>query len=199
MTNILQIKSSIFTTGGQSGALTDAFVKQLADKTQAQVIVRNLAQEPIGHLDEAGFMAFLAKPEDRTAEQQVRVALSDELIKELKDADVVVLGLPMYNFGIPSSLKAYFDHIARAGETFKYTETGPVGLIDNKKVYVVATRGGKYHGTPNDTVTSYIKIFLGFLGITDVEFVYAEGLNLGEESKAASLASATTELQQKAA
>jgi FMN-dependent NADH-azoreductase len=107
--------------------------------------------------------------------QHAVVAYSDSLIDELKQADVIVLGLPMYNFGIPSQLKSYFDHIARVGVTFKYTETGPVGLLTGKKAFVFAARGGVYVGTPLDTQTSYVRDFLRFLGIIDVDFVYAEG------------------------
>ena len=96
---------------------------------------------------------------------------------------MIVLGLPMYNFGVPSQLKAYFDHIARAGVTFKYTEKGPVGQLTGKKAYVFAARGGLYAGTPLDTQTGYVRDFLRFLGIGDVEFVYAEGLNMGPEQQ----------------
>ena len=127
------------------------------------------------------------------------VDFSDALIEELRNADTVVLGLPMYNFGIPSQLKAYFDHIARAGVTFRYTENGPVGLLTGKKVYVIATRGGKYAGTPRDSQTAYVRDFLAFIGITDVEFVYAEGLNMGADSKDAALANADTVIRHLAA
>ena len=200
MTKILQIKSSIFSAGGQSGQLTDTFVKNLVAKnSNSEVIVRDFAKDGVPHLDEARFMSFLAKPEERSSEQKAVVAYSDALIKELKEADVIVLGLPMYNLGVPSNLKAYFDHIARAGETFKYTETGPAGLVTGKKAYVVATRGGNYQGTPYDTQTDYIKVFLSFIGITDVEFVYAEGLNMGEEPKSTALESARSQLEKKAA
>lgn len=199
-TKILQIKSSIFSSGGQSGQLTDTFVNNLVvQHPDAEVIVRDFAKEGIPHLDETRFMSFLTKPEERNAEQKAIVAYSDALIKELKEADVIVLGLPMYNLGVPSNLKAYFDHITRAGETFKYTETGPMGLLSNtKKVYVIATRGGAYQGTPYDTQTDYIKVFFGFIGITDVEFVYAEGLNMGEETKASALENAHLQLKTKA-
>jgi FMN-dependent NADH-azoreductase len=122
-------------------------------------------------------------------------AFPDRLIDELRRADTIVLGLPMYNFGLPSSLKAYFDHVARAGVTFKYTEKGPVGLLTGKKAYVFATRGGYYAGTPKDTQTPYVRDFLAFLGITDVEFVYAEGLAIGEAVKTASLARARIDIE----
>lgn len=200
MTKILQIKSSIFSAGSQSGQLTDTFVKNLVAKnSNSEVIVRDFAKDGVPHLDEARFISFMTKPDERSAEQKAVVAYSDALIKELKEADVIVLGLPMYNLGVPSNLKAYFDHIARAGETFKYTESGPAGLVTGKKAYVVATRGGNYQGAPYDTQTDYIKVFLGFIGITDMEFVYAEGLNMGEEPKATALESARSQLKKKVA
>ena len=127
------------------------------------------------------------------------VDYSDALIGEVKQADVVVLGLPMYNFGVPSQLKAYFDHVARAGVTFKYTEQGPVGQLTGKKAYVFATRGGVYAGTPLDTQTSYVRDFLRFIGISDVTFVYAEGLAMGAQSRESVLARASAEIEQLAA
>ena len=105
----------------------------------------------------------------------------------------------MYNFGVPSTLKAYIDHIARAGATFKYTEKGPVGLLTGKNAYVFATRGGLYAGTPLDTQTAYVRDMLHFLGIDDVEFVYAEGLAIGAERKAAALSQAQRAIERLAA
>ncbi|MEC4747201.1 FMN-dependent NADH-azoreductase [Methylomicrobium sp. Wu6] len=200
MKTLLQINSSIFSSGGQSSQLADQFVVAWhKNHPDAQVLARDLAQEPLPHLDAQRVMAFFAKPEVRNPEQQAFVAKSDALIDEIKQADVIVIGLPMYNFGIPSTLKAYFDHIARAGVTFRYTEKGPQGLLTGKKVYVFATRGGLYAGTPLDTQTRYVRDFLGFLGITDVEFVYAEGLNMGEARKDAALAEANQQLAKLAA
>ena len=191
MKTLLQIRSSIFSNDGQSSRLAERFVARWrASNPGSKVIVRDLAKEPVPHLDAARFGAFLAKPVERTPAQQAVVDYSDALIGELKRADVVVLGLPMYNFGVPSTLKAYFDHVARVGETFKYTEKGPVGLLTGKKVYVFAARGGMYAGTPNDTQTPFIRIFLSFLGMSDIEFVYAEGLAISEASKQHSLARA---------
>jgi FMN-dependent NADH-azoreductase len=149
--------------------------------------VRDLAREPVPHLDAGRFAAFLAKDEVRDAAQKAAVAYSDMLIAELKRADVIVLGLPMYNFGVPSVLKAYFDHVARAGVTFRYTERGPVGLLGGKQAYVFAARGGQYVGTPRETQTAYVRQFLGFLGIENVEFVYAEGLAIDDASRQAAL------------
>ena len=188
---LLQINASIFAKHGQSTRLADEFVAAWsASNPDAQVVVRDLAEETVPHLDAERFGAFLAKPGELTPEQQGVVDHSDALIDELKRADVLVLGLPMYNFGVPSTLKAYIDHVARAGATFKYTDKGPVGLLTGKKAYVFATRGGIYAGTPLDTQTAYVRDMLRFLGIDDVEFVYAEGLAIGAERKTAALSQA---------
>ena len=192
MGTILHLNSSIFGEGGQSSRLAQEFVAQFP---AARVVTRDLAKNPLPHLDAERFGAFLAKPEARSPAQAAVAAESDALIAELKAADTIVLGLPMYNFGLPTQLKAYFDHVARAGVTFKYTEKGPVGLLGGKKAYVFAARGGLYQGSPRDTQTPYVRDFLGFLGITDVEFVYAEGLAISEASKTASLAQARDRLR----
>jgi len=194
--NILQITSSIYGSGGQSSQLTERFIARLAFVNRSTVTVRDLAREPIPHLDAARFGAFMAKPEDRTAEQAAVVAYSDELIGELKNADVIVLGLPMYNFGVPSMLKAYFDHVARAGVTFRYTPNGPVGLLSGKRAYVFAARGGQYAGTSRDSQTPYVRDFLAFLGIKDVRFMHAEGLNMGPAIKQAALTGVHGEIEQ---
>jgi len=195
LTTLLQLNSSIFSSGGQSTQLADQFVTAWqANEPDAQVIVRDLAHDAIPHLDAQRVLAFFAQPETRTPEQQAYVAESDALIEEIKQARVIVIGLPMYNFGIPSTLKAYFDQIARAGVTFRYTENGPEGLLTGKKVYVFAARGGIYAGTPLDSQTNYVRDFLGFLGMDNTEFVYAEGLNRGETAKEAALAGAKLRL-----
>jgi len=191
MKTLLQIRSSLFAAEGESSRLADAFVARWRiANPEGHVVVRDLAADPVPHLDAARFGAFLAKAEERTPAQQEVVAYSDALIDELRAADVVVLGLPMYNFGIPSTLKAYFDHIARAGVTFRYTATGPVGLLTGKTAYAFAARGGMYAGTPRDTQTGYVRDFLAFVGIADAHFVYAEGLAIGPESKEKALSAA---------
>ena len=196
MKTLLKIQSSIFSDGGQSSRLAERFIAAWrASNPGSKVIVRDLAKEPVPHLDAGRFGAFLAKPEERTPEQQTVVDYSDTLIDELKRADVIVIGLPMYNFGLPSTLKAYFDHVARAGVTFRYTEKGPVGLLKGKKVYVFAARGGLYAGTPNETQTPFIRTFLAFLGMDDVEFVYAEGLAISEASKQQGIARAQAHIE----
>jgi len=200
MKSLLQLTSSLFSSGGQSTRLAEAFVAQWrAANPDGQVIARDLSRNPVPHLDADRFTAFLAKPESRTVEQQAVIRFSDGLIDELRQADAIVIGLPMYNFGVPSTLKAYFDHIARAGVTFRYTEKGAMGLLTGKKAYVFATRGGRYLGTPLDLETGFVRQFLAFLGIEDVRFVYAEGLAMGEASKEAGLALAHNEIERLAA
>ena len=200
MTTLLQIKASINNQGISSRLADDFVAAYRASHPDASVVVREVASaEPVPHLSGERFGALIAKAEERTDEQHAVVAYSDALINELKRADIVVLGLPMYNFGVPSQLKAYFDHIARAGLTFKYTATGPVGLLTGKKVYVFATRGGLYAGSPLDTQTSYVRDFLAFLGMNDVQFVYAEGLAVSAESREAGLARAAAEIASLAA
>jgi len=200
MPHLLQIQSSLFSSGGHSSQLTHEFVSAWQrSHPNTQIKMRDLALDPLPHLDADRVTAFFTPPESRTAEQQSVVDLSDELIEELKRAEIIVIGVPMYNFGIPSTLKAYFDHIARAGVTFRYTENGPEGLLAGKKTYVFATRGGQYAGTVLDSQTRYLRDFLGFLGIVDVEFVYAEGLNMGAEIKEKALAEASVKLKQLAA
>jgi FMN-dependent NADH-azoreductase len=188
---LLQLNSSIYSENGQSTWLANKLVSRWrADNPGGTVIVRDLARDPVPHLTAERFQALITKPEERMPAQRAIVAESDALVEELVRADVIVLGLPMYNFAVPSTLKAYFDHVARAGVTFRYTAQGSVGLLAGKKAYVIATRGGLHAGTPGDTETAYVRQFLGFLGISDVEFVYAEGLAIGETSKAAGLAQA---------
>ena len=185
MTTLLQLNSSLFSAGGQSSRLAQEFVEEWrASHPGAGLIVRDLARSPVPHLDAERFGAFLAKPDSRSPQQRAVIDYSNELIDELRRADVIVLGLPMYNFGVPSTLKAYFDHIARAGETFRYTEKGAVRLLTGKKAYVFATRGGKYAGTGLDLETGYVRQFLAFIGIDDVEFIYAEGLAIGDAQAA---------------
>lgn len=184
MNTILQVNSSLHSGDGQSTRLADEFVAALRAKNpDTKLIVRDLAREPVPHLDAERFGAFVAGKEKRRPEQQAVVDYSDALIAELQSADVIVLGLPMYNFGVPSQLKAWIDHIARAGITFRYTEKGSIGLLTGKKAYVFATRGGQYAGTPADSTTTYVRQLLAFLGITEVEFVYAENLAIDEQSR----------------
>ncbi|QSP95241.1 NAD(P)H-dependent oxidoreductase [Marinobacter salinisoli] len=193
---ILVITASMFGSQGQSSQLVSQTLDSLkASHPDAVIRVRDLAQEPVPHLDAERFQSFLAPEGELSSEQQHALAHSNELIEELKRANIVVLGVPMYNFGIPSVLKAYFDHIARAGVTFRYTENGPEGLLEDRPVYVLAARGGIYANTPNDSQTPYLRSFLNFLGLKELHFVYAEGLNMGDEQKHTALEQARERIQ----
>jgi FMN-dependent NADH-azoreductase len=199
-TTLLQINTSIHSEGGQSSQLAARFVQAFREHhPEAHIVRRDLAIESVPHLSAERFGAFLSKAAERTEAQRAVIEYSDALITELRQADVIVLGLPMYNFGVPSQLKAYFDHIARAGETFRYTDKGHVGLLTGKKAYIFAARGGQYAGTALDTQTSYVRDFLRFIGIEQIEFVYAEGLAMSADAKAAGLAKASLQIEQLAA
>jgi FMN-dependent NADH-azoreductase len=194
---ILQINSSARAEGSHSTRLANALVERLrAAQPQATLSVRDLGRTPHPMLDEAALQALFSPAEQRTPEQAARVALDDALIAEIQAADVVVLGVPMYNFGVPSQLKNWIDAISRVQVTFRYTDKGPEGLLTGKKVYVALTRGGLYRNTPNDSQTPYLKTFLGFLGMTDVQFVYAEGLAMGPEAEQNALASAHSQIEE---
>jgi FMN-dependent NADH-azoreductase len=193
--NILQINSSARSwsngQGSQSTRLANELVEGLlAANPGAAHALRDLTAHPHPALDEATLGALFTPPESRTAEQTARVALDDALIAELQAADVVVIGVPMINFGVTSQLKNWFDAVARARVTFAYTEKGPVGLLDGKKVYAVLTRGGIHRDQPTDTQVPYLRTMLGFLGMKDVEFIYAEGLAMGPDSEARAIRSA---------
>ena len=193
--NILQINSSArpFANGqgSQSTRLANELVETLRNgAADATHVLRDLAVAPHPALDEATLGALFTPADARTPEQHARVALDQALIDEVQTADVIVIGVPMINFGISSQLKNWIDAIAKAGITFKYTATGPVGLIEGKKVYAVLTRGGVYRDQPHDTQVPYLRQTLGFLGIKDIEFIYAEGLNMGPEAADKGIASA---------
>jgi FMN-dependent NADH-azoreductase len=187
MSTLLQINASLAGANGQSSRLAQRFVADWrAQHPDGRVITRDLASDPVPHLTAERFQAFLSQPDARTDEQRAVSEYSDALIEEIKNADTIVFAVPMYNFSVPSTLRAYFDHIARAGVTFRYTANGPEGLLKGKRAYVFITRGG-FYADAADTQTPYLKQFLGFIGITDVSFVFAEGLGLGEESREKSL------------
>lgn len=195
--NILQINSSARAEGSQSTRLAGQIVERLrAAHPEGWLQVRDLGRTPHPALDEAALAALFTPADKRSAGQAARVAQDDALIEELKASDVIVLGVPMYNFGVPTQLKNWIDAVARAGVTFKYTEKGPIGLVQGKKVYVALTRGGMYRNTPADTQVPYLKTFLGFIGLTDVEFIYAEGLAMGPEAEQKALASAQSQIDE---
>jgi FMN-dependent NADH-azoreductase len=188
MANILFINSSARSTGSISRQLTGEFIDQLkAAQPGSTVVERDVAAHPIPHLDEKMLDAFFTPAEQRSTEQQALASISETLIAEVKAADTIVIGAPMYNFSITSTLKAWIDHVARAGVTFKYTETGPVGLIQGKQVYVFTSRGGVYSEGPAkamDFHETYLRAVLGFIGMTDVTFIHSEGLGMGEAAVA---------------
>lgn len=195
MKTLVVLYTSLNGQDALSADLANRYVSRLEQSgAPLRVIKRDLAAEPVPHLTAATFAAFTTNPDARSPEQASAVALSDALIAELQAADEIVLALPMYNFGIPSVLKAYFDHIARSGQTFRYTESGPVGLLTAAHVRVFATRGGRYAGTDLDTQTTYVRNFFAFLGIADTEFVYAEGTAMGAATLADSVTAANTRI-----
>jgi len=194
---ILQINSSARREASHSTRLADRLARRLREADpEATLVVRDLDVTPHPVLDEAALGALFTPEGQRTPEQHARVAQDDALIAQIQAADVVVLGVPMYNFGVPAQLKNWIDAISRAGVTFRYTATGPEGLLTGKKVYVALARGGRYRGTPADTQVPYLSTVLGFLGMTDVRFVYAEGLALGPDEERAALAAAYDEIDE---
>lgn len=182
--NILQINSSVRGAQSESTRVANAVVAKLAAANPgATVTVRDLGANPHPVLDEAALGALFTPAEQRTAEQAARVALDDALIAEAQAADVIVLGAPMYNFGMPIQLKAWFDAIARAGVTFRYTANGPEGLLKNKKVIVAAARGGIYPADADPQVP-HIRTLLNFLGLTEHTFIYSAAQSMGPEAAA---------------
>jgi FMN-dependent NADH-azoreductase len=200
MTHILHIDSSIFSGAGVSSTLARQFVDTLAARDpEVKVVHRDLGRDPIPHLD-AERLAALNTPAEARSPEQARIAAdTDGLIQELQAADLVVLGVPMYNFAVPTQLKAWFDHVARAGVTFRYTAAGPEGLLKGKRAVVFTSRGGLHRGRASDSQTAFLTTMLEFLGIEDVKIVYAEGLNLWEIPRREALAAAGAELQTLAA
>ncbi|WP_282175677.1 FMN-dependent NADH-azoreductase [Vibrio nereis] len=181
MATTLVLKSSILGEHSQSNQLINHV---LEGKTG--IIERDLAANPIPVLDMDVATALRGSADELSDEHKAILDLSNQMIEELKTADQVIIGAPMYNFMVPTQLKNWFDLIARAGVTFSYTENGPIGLIENKKVIIVTTRGGLHKDSPRNSIESYLTTMLGFIGITDVEFVYAEALSMGDEPASAS-------------
>ncbi len=180
MTTILNIISSPRGEASISNKLSNAIIDKLLERDPSLIVkVKDLTKSPFPHLEESHLNAFFTPVEKHTEIDKIAIKHSDEAIKELMNADIIVLGAPMYNFGIPSTLKAWIDHIARAGITFKYTPDGPQGLVKGKKIYLAVATGGIYssgQSIPYDFVVPYLKTFLGFIGITDISVIRAEGL-----------------------
>ncbi|MGX1500104.1 FMN-dependent NADH-azoreductase [Labrenzia sp. MBR-25] len=197
MSKVLVLTSSVLGDASVSNQLTSHLVNQLRLKDgNAKVITRDLASNPVPHLTQESTIALRAAETENEA-QATAQALSDELIAELKAADLIVMGAPMYNFGIPSTLKAWFDYVLRAGVTFSYSESGPEGLLKGKRAIVVLTRGGLYSEGPAqlmDAQEPHLRTLLGFIGITDVTFVRAEKLAFGAEVQEQAIASAKKEV-----
>ncbi|WFE71322.1 NAD(P)H-dependent oxidoreductase [Halomonas sp. M1] len=195
-TQALMVTSSILGDNGQSNALAHHFKALAESRSGVAVTHRDVVANALPHLAIEELGAWQTPAEERSAEQKALAAYSDELLAELRANDVLVLAVPMYNLGIPSQLKAWFDRVLRAGETFRYTENGPQGLIEGKRAIILAARGGQYAGTELDSQTPHLKTMLGLMGINDVEVVFAEGLNMGDEKRDAALKEAFQAIDQ---
>lgn len=195
MAKVLAIKSSILGAYSQSGKLVDEFIDLWQDRHGTeQVKVRDVAAQPLPILD-GELIAGLAGNGELNDRQQQAAALSMQLIDEVKQSDVVVVGVPMYNFGIPAQLKAWVDLICRAGVTFRYTEQGPEGLLQGKRLLLVVAAGGLHRDSATDLALAHIKTVLGFIGLKQVEVAYAQGLNMGTELQARGLGEARQVLE----
>ena len=186
-TRALVVTSSILGTQGQSMTLADHFTTRSNERDTIEVTRRDLVADELPHLGVAELSSWQVPAAERTPEQRALAERSDGLIDELKAHDVLVLAVPLYNMGIPSQLKAWFDRVLRAGETFRYTDKGPQGLVEGKRAVILAARGGQYAGTEMDSQTPHLKGMLGLIGITDVTVVFAEGLAMGGGQRDASL------------
>jgi len=196
MTNLLAIDSSITGASSVSRTLVDHFVSEYAQHNpDAAIVRRDVGAEPIPHLlpeTMAGVRATAESDLEKTTRD-----LSDELIGELRQADTIVLGVPMYNFSVPTGLRTWYDHIARPGETFSYSEAGPKGLLEGKRVIVIESRGGLYSegpAQPMDHQEPYLRTLFGFIGLTDVTFIHAEKIGFGPEARDAAISSAKMQL-----
>ena len=179
--NVLEVSSSGRTADSVTRTLTQEIITELENRQGNLEIVKRDLADGIGLVDQAWINANFTPAEDRTQDQKARLQESDELVAELQQADVIVMGAPIYNFGVPASLKAWVDMIARARLTFRYTENGPEGLLKNKKAFVVIASGGVPVDSPVDFATPYLRQALSFVGITDVEIIPADELNKNPE------------------
>jgi FMN-dependent NADH-azoreductase len=196
---LLHIDSSVLGDASASRQLSAAIVEALTDgQRKIETIHRDLAADAPGHLDGDILQAIRGDEAELSEAQRRERDLTDAMIEEFLAADAVIIGAPMYNFAIPSQLKAWLDRLAQAGRTFRYTESGPVGLAGGKTVYIASSRGGKYFGTEAESAMdhqeAYLKAILGFFGITDVRIIRAEGLAMGDEARTAGLKAASAEI-----
>jgi FMN-dependent NADH-azoreductase len=181
MSRILVIKNGLFGDNSQSNKMVELFLSaRKAAGLEDEIIEHDFGHSPLPHLTAEEMQAWMTPADELTDNQKQLVKISDELIDEFLSVEQIVIGMPLYNLTIPSGFKSYIDRICRAGKTFTYTEQGPKGLVANKPVWILAARGGQYQGSEFDTQTPYIKNIFGLMGITDVHFIYAEGLNMGE-------------------
>lgn len=197
---ILHVDSSALGTASVSRQLTADIVTRLSQvHSQAEIVHRDLAQTDLPHLD--GELLKVVKFQDvadLNARQKAELALSSALLEEFLAADIVVIGAPMYNFSVPTQLKAWVDRIAQPGRTFRYTATGPEGLAGGRKVIIASSRGGVYAGTPYEAAMdhqeAFLKVFLGFIGVTDIQVIRAEGVAMGPEAQGKALDAAKTQI-----
>lgn len=195
MSRVLIIESSARQQDSVSRQLTQTFISQWQTAhPNDSITVRDLAVNPVPHLDINLLGGWMKPAEQRNDLEQVSLERSNELTDELLAADVLVMAAPMYNFAIPSTLKAWLDHVLRAGVTFKYTETGPQGLLSGKRAYVLTARGGIYAGSTADHQEPYLRQVMAFIGIHDVTFIHAEGMNLGGDFQEKGLSQANAKL-----
>jgi FMN-dependent NADH-azoreductase len=196
---ILHINAGLFGDKSVSTQLSGQVVARLTQANkEATVVARDVTQDPVAHLNAEILMAASVAEDERSEVQQRELAVTETLLEELFAADVVVIGAPMYNFGIPSQLKAWVDRIAQSGRTFKYTENGPQGLLTGKRAYIASARGGFYSTddmAAMDHQESYLKTLLGFVGINDVTIVRAEGVNISDSQREESLQSAADSIE----
>lgn len=180
--NILRIDASARFEGSVTRDLTDKVLDHLSSQGPVRLTVRDLTQS-LPFVDQDWVAANFTPLQNRTTDQKAKLALSDQLIEELVKADTILIGLPVYNFGVPAALKAWIDLVARVGVTFQYTENGPVGLVKGKRVIVLVASGGTPMGSGIDFATPYIRHALGFLGLEDVTFIAADGLGTDADVK----------------
>lgn len=180
MSNILHITASIRGDESVSNQLGNSLVEGLAAKSGASVTKRDLSKNDIPYVSADRFAANLAPSDERTSEQAGLAVIADTLIAELQAADTIVISSPIYNFGVPASVKAWADLVARAGTTFQYTPNGPEGLLEGKKAYITIASGGTPVGSDIDFMSSWLKFFLGFIGISHVEVIAADGIMGGD-------------------
>ena len=191
---ILRIDSSMRLEGSVTRSLTDRLIERLLSRSPGAEVTRRDLAESAPLVDAAWIAANFTDPAERTAEHRAALAFSDRLVAELRAADTIVIGAPVYNFTVPAALKAWIDLIARARETFRYTEAGPEGLLSGKRAILVVASGGVPVGSAADFATPYLRHLLGFVGITDVEIVAADGLATGAEAAIAAAESSIEHL-----